>query len=65
MLQISIHFSLSVPRTFNLHQVWAFPHTAMIAVLCTERALVSPVFQVVRRIDVHLLTGSKNHVPLL
>ena len=49
----------------HLHQVWAFPHTAMIAVLCTERALVSPVFQVVRRINVHLLTGSENHVPLL
>ena len=37
----------------------------MIAVLGTERALVSPVLQVVRRIDVHLLTGSENHVPLL
>ena len=49
----------------HLHQVRAFPHTAMIAVLSTERALVSPVFQVVRRIDVHLLTGSENHVPLL
>ena len=31
----------------QLHQVWAFPNTAMVAILLTKRAFVFPVLQVI------------------
>jgi hypothetical protein len=31
----------------HLHQVWAFPNAAMVAILLTERAFVFPIFQVI------------------
>ena len=49
----------------QLHQVWAFPNTVVVAILLTERAFKFPVLQIIRSIDFHVLTGSQNHIPLL
>ena len=49
----------------HLHQVWALPYSAMIAIFCTERAFQFPLLQIVRGINLHVLTSCQNHVPLL
>ena len=49
----------------KLHQVGTFPHTLVTAVAFAKGALKSPVLQVGRRIDPHLLPHRQNHVPLL
>ena len=47
----------------HLHQVGTLPHTTVIAVFVSERALILPILQISRRINLHLLTSSENHVP--
>ena len=49
----------------QLHKVRTFPNAAVIAVFCTELAFELPRLEVVRRIDVHVLTLCENHVPFL
>ena len=47
----------------HLHQVWTFPNTTVVAIFCAEVALVFPLLKILRRVDAHLLTSGKNHVP--
>ena len=51
------------PLVVYLKQVWALPYTTMIAVLLAKRTLVLPLFQILRRIDAHLLTSCQDKVP--
>ena len=47
----------------HLHKVGTLPYTNMITILSTEITLVLPLLKVLRRIDAHLLTSCKNHIP--
>ena len=47
----------------HLHKVGTLPHTTMITIFSTEITLVLPLLKVLRRIDAHLLTSCKNHIP--
>ena len=56
---------LTSTTNWQLHHIGAFPNATMVAILATKAAFKGPLLQVGRRIELHLLTGSKNHNPLL
>ena len=47
----------------QLHQVGTFPNAVVIAVSFTEVTLESPLFQVLRRVELHFLSSGKHHYP--
>ena len=53
------------PFITYLQQVRTLPDTTMITIFLTKTTLILPVLQVLRTIDIHLLSSCKNKVPLL